>query len=348
MRRRLISILLFFAVSAAAMAAQSGPRGVLLALAKNDRTLSVVDPATLHVLARYPSGPDPHEVIASSDGKLAFISNYGFGQYRTISVIDLASHKTLPPIDLGVLSGPHGLFFAGGKLYFTAEVNKVIGRYDPTARKIDWLLGTGQNRTHMIFVSPGLDRIYTSNVSSGTVSLIEETMLRPGGPPPSPSHGAGPPPGAARPDWNETVLPAGPGSEGFDVSPDGRELWVASAGAGVITVIDLRERKVAQTLNADVRGANRLKFTPDGKLVFVSSLQNGNVTVMDVAARRPIKRIPVGHGAGGILMEPGGARAFVACSPDNSIAVIDLKTLAVVGRIDVGKNPDGLAWAVSR
>lgn len=338
MRLRLISFLLFFSLSAAALAGQSAPRGVLLALAKNDRTLSVVDPATLKVLARYPSGPDPHEVIASSDGRLAFISNYGFGQYHTISVIDLAMHKTLPPIDLGVLSGPHGLAFAGGELYFTAEVNKLIGRYDPAARKIDWLLGTGQNRTHMIFVTPGLDHIYTSNVSSGTISLIEKTAVRPGGPAPGP----------ARPDWNETVLPAGPGSEGFDVSPNGRELWAASAGAGVITVINLPERKVAQTLNANVKGANRLKFTLDGKLVFVSSLQSGDVTVMDAATRKPVKRIPVGHGAGGILMQPGGARVFVACSPDNSIAVIDLKTLAVVGRIDVGKNPDGMAWAVSR
>ena len=53
------------------------------------------------------------------------------------------------------------------------------------------------------------------------------------GPPP----GGGPLDGAPRPpvngrmrlDWNETVIPVGKGDEGFDVSPDGAELWTANA-----------------------------------------------------------------------------------------------------------------------
>jgi len=49
----------------------------LLALAKSDHTVAIVDPATLQVLARLPAGPDPHEIIASDDGKVAYISNYG-------------------------------------------------------------------------------------------------------------------------------------------------------------------------------------------------------------------------------------------------------------------------------
>jgi streptogramin lyase len=55
--------------------------------------------------------------------------------------------KALPPIDLGPLRAPHGLAFAGGKLWFTAEGAKVIGSYDPASSKFDWVLGTGQNRT---------------------------------------------------------------------------------------------------------------------------------------------------------------------------------------------------------
>src|SRR5208282_6506112 len=82
---------------------------LLLALAKRDSTLAIVDPATLKVVAKVPCGPDPHEVIASPDGKLAYVSNYGGGAYNTISVIDLVAQQALAPIDLGVLHGPHGL-----------------------------------------------------------------------------------------------------------------------------------------------------------------------------------------------------------------------------------------------
>ena len=99
-----------------------------------------------------PSGPDPHEIVADADGKRAYVSNYigADGAHNTISVVDLAEHKALAPIDLGALRGPHGLDFAGGKVWFTAEAAKVIGSYDPVAQKVDWILGTGQNRTHTI------------------------------------------------------------------------------------------------------------------------------------------------------------------------------------------------------
>src|ERR1035438_6012008 len=164
--------------SAVLRAGGGTPSKALLVLSKGDHTLAVVDPASLHVVARMPSGPDPHEVVASADGKFAYISNYGFGAYNTITVVDLGEQKTLPAVDLGALRGPHGLAFAGGKVWFTAEAAKVIGSYDPAAQKVDWVLGTGQNRTHMIFVSDDLKRIITSNVSSATMTIIEKSVGR--------------------------------------------------------------------------------------------------------------------------------------------------------------------------
>jgi len=64
-----------------------------------------------------------------------------------------------------------------------------------------------------------------------------------------------------------------------------------------------------------------------------------------VRTRREVKRIPIGHGSGGILVQPDGTRAFVSCGPDGYGAVIDLRTLTVTDRIEAGGEPDGLAWA---
>jgi YVTN family beta-propeller protein len=316
----------------AVLNAQTPPSPALLVLAKSDQTLSVVDPKTLAVVGRVPSGPDPHEVVVSADGRLAYISNYHGGDNR-ITVVDLVGLKALPPIDLGPLRAPHGLAFAGGKLFFTAEAAKVIGSYDPASSKVDWVLGTGQNRTHMISVSEDLKRILTSNVSSGTMTLVERAT------------GGGP---GGQADWNETVITVGRGAEGFDVSPDGREIWAANAQDGTVSIIDLATKTVTHTLPADVQGANRLKFTPDGRLVFVSTLRGPNLTIIDAATRKDVKRLPIGRGAAGIQMQPDGLRAYVACTPDDSVAVIDLKTLEVAARIDAGKQPDGLAWVTRR
>jgi YVTN family beta-propeller protein len=330
---------------------------VLLALSKADQTLAIVDPTTNKVLARMPSGPDPHEVVASSDGRYAYISNYGGGSGTTIGVVDLVAQKALPSIELGALKGAHGLDYAGGKLYFTAEGSKAIASYDPATGKIDWILGTGQNRTHMVYVMPDQKRMITSNVSSATMTIIEKTTgapgRGPGGPPPPGGRGPGGGPGRGpgrgpQTDWDETVIPVGRGAEGFDVSPDGKEIWAANAQDGTISILDFPGKKPLQTLNADVNGANRLKFTPDGKLVFVSTLSGSDLTVIDAATRKTIKRVSIGHGAAGIQMRPDGAVAYIGCTPDDYVAIVNLKTLEVTGHIDVGKQPDGLAWTVRK
>jgi len=360
-RRKLFCLIVVAFLASAALAQTSST--TLLALSKNDKTVAIVDPATLQVLARVASGPDPHEIIASDDGKLAFISNYGGSDssLNTISVVDLVARKALPPIDLGALRSTHGLAFAGGKLYFTAETNKIIGRYDPATQRVDWILGTGQDRTHMVDVSKSLDRIITSNVNSATISIIEQVTQpnggfgpppgAPGPPPGVPPQGPSGPPGA-RQTWEVTNIPAGRGVEGFDVSPDGKEIWAANARDATVTIIDIATKKAVQTLPIPVKGANRLKFTPDGRLVLISALGaragDSSLVVLDASTHKEVKQLSLGGGAAGILIAPDGSHAYVAVSAADKIAVIDLKTLEVTGQIDAGKQPDGLAWAVRK
>jgi YVTN family beta-propeller protein len=264
----------------------------------------------------------------------------------------------LTPINLGALRSAHGLAFAGGKLYFTAETNKVVGRYDPAAQIVDWVLGTGQDRTHMVAVSDSLDRIVTSNVSSGTISIIEQVSPPTGGfgPPgtaPStggPPRGMGPPPGGFRKTWRVTNVAAGHGAEGFDVSPDGKEIWAANAQDATVTVIDAASKRVTQTLPIPLRGANRLKFTPDGRLVLIAGGGGGagsagnSLVVLDAATRKEVKQLNLGGGAAGIVIVPDGSRAYVAVSGKDKVAAVDLKSLEVTGFVSTGKQPDGLAW----
>lgn len=342
--------LLLCAVSGAPVRAQAAAEGRLLVLSKGDLTLSVVDPTTLQVIGKVPSGPDPHEVAASADGRTAYISNYGAGRggLNTLTVADLVTFTAKPPVDLGPLRGPHGMTSAGGKIFFTAEVAKAIGRVDPATNKVDWALGTGQDISHMVVAAPDLRRLYTVNVQSATASIIERAVGRAGRFAP-----------AADDDWTITSVKVGEPSddfEGFDVSPDGRELWTASP-RGLIAIVDIQGKKLLQSINAPgVAGANRVKFTPDGKRVLISRLGGGrgratgappapgNIVVYDAATRTEIKRIDAGGGVGGLLMQPDGARAFGSSSA--GVVVIDLAKLEVVGRIDAGRNPDGLAWAV--
>jgi len=303
------------------------PSPALLVLNKAENSLAIVDPATQKVVARIPTGEGPHEIAASSDRKLAVVTNYGAKDPgHSLSVIDLAAQKEIHRVDLDPLGRPHGILFADGKFYFTAELNKLIARYDPETNKVDWLLGVGQNRTHMLVRTKYLNEFFTSNVDSGTVTAIEKSSDPSG--------------------WRETNIPVGKGDEGIDILPDDKEVWVANAGDGTVSVIETAASKVIHTFDVRTKHANRLKFTPDGKLALISDPATDELVIVDTATRTITKMLNVGRNPGGILIVPDGSRAYVALAGDNSVAVIDLHKLELAGQIPTGLGPDGLAWAV--
>ena len=304
------------------LAGQS-PMPFLLVLNKTDATLAIVEPASGKTIATVPTGPGPHEVAVSEDGRLAFVTNYGANAPgSTLSVIDIAARREVRRVDLGDLRRPHGVAVVGGKVLFTAEANRAIARYDPAADRIDWRFDTAQDVTHMVLASRDGRTLFTSNIGSNTIGIIESA-------------------GGA---WRQALVRVGPGPEGLDLSPDGRQLWTAHTGDGRVSVIDVAAKKVAQTFDAGSRRANRLKFTPDGRLVLISDMDGGDLVVVDARTRAVAKRLRVGRMPEGILVRPDGRMAYVAVTGENHVAAIDLQTLEVVQTIAAGGGPDGMAW----
>src|SRR5476649_1765308 len=327
MRSRSLAVTAVFGMLAAAGSVPRAQRGTarLLVLNKDEAMLAIVDPVSGNVLGRVPVGVGPHELVTSTDGKTAFASNYGTGPApgRTISMIDLASQKEVRRIDVSPLSRPHGLAFANGKLYFTAEADKKIARYDPATGKIDWQFATGQATTHMVLLSKDARTIFTSNIGGDSVSAISQ---------------------GADGTWTQTVIPVGKGPEGIDLSPNGREVWSAHSRDGGVSVIDVASKKVVQTIAIGTKRSNRVKLTPDAKFALVSDIDTGEVVVLDAPARTVIARIAVGKTPEGILMPATGGFAYVAVNGDNFVAVIDLKSWQVTKKISPGNGPDGMAW----
>jgi YVTN family beta-propeller protein len=318
------AVLLFLVIAQSAFSAAGS--GSLLVLNKAENTLAIIDPATFKLLARVPTGEAPHELIASADGRTAFVCNYGTGERpgNTISVIDIAARKEIKRIDLGALLRPHGITESNGKVYFTIEGSRAVARYDPVAGRIDWIMGTGQGGSHMVVVAPSSGKIYTANRESDTVSTFATSTS----------------PGA----WTVAHIAVGKAPEGIDLSPNEQEIWVAHRGDGGLSIVDTANGKVKETLT--VGGVPiRVKFTPDGRRVLVSDTQTGDVVVFDASTRKVVKRIQIGGVPAGILMQPDGRRAFVASTQANKVTAISLEDFSVTGSIEPGRGPDGLAWA---
>lgn len=294
----------------------------LLVLDQKANELVIVDPMARTVLGRVPTGEGPHEVAASADGRLAFVANYGPREApgHTLSVIDIAARREVRKADLGALRRPHGLAVVEGKVYFTAEQNRALGRYDPEADRVDWIVGLGQDGTHMVVAAPDAKTLYTANIGSNSVTALRHD------------------------DGKLAHIAVGTQPEGLDIAPDGREVWAGHRTDGGIDVIDTATGKVKATIDAG-RIAVRLKFTPDGRHVLVPDPEGGEVVVLDAEAHKGVKRIPVGEVPVGVVVAPDGRHAYVSLVAGGKVAVIDLEKLVSDGTIGVGSLSDGMAWA---
>ena len=173
------TLLLMTAVSTLAAPAQER----LLVAEKGQASLAIVDPQSGKVLASVPEGGvTGHEVIASADGRTAFVpiyGNSGVGKLGTdgqlIVAIDIASQKVVNTLDFGRGVRPHCPLIGpkDGLLYVTTELDKTISLIDPKTLKIVGTIPTGQPESHMLVLSHDGLRGYTANVGPGTVSVLD-------------------------------------------------------------------------------------------------------------------------------------------------------------------------------
>ncbi|HTH37265.1 MAG TPA: hypothetical protein VL572_04825 [Pyrinomonadaceae bacterium] len=300
---------------------------VLVALNKADATLAIIDPSDMKITAKVPTGYSPHEVVLSADGKTAYVANYGDGPTpgNSISVIDIGTAKELRRVDVSPLIRPHGLHLIGGKLYFTAEANRMIARYDPAANKVDWMMGTGQNGSHMVVGTADQKKFYTANIGSDTVSAIQL-------------------PPFVQPQRPITHIPVGKQPEAIDLSPDGKEVWIGLNAEGMVEVVDVVGYKSVAKLNIGGR-PYRVKFTPDGKSVVCTMIATKELLIIDAATRKETKRIKLESVPLGIVFSADGKTAFVTAGDPDIVLKVNMESGQVTGRVDTGKVPDGVAIA---
>ncbi len=332
-----LSISLVAAQPGATVAAAQQPftGDLLLVTNSEEHTLSLFDAATLMELARVPTGRHPHEVVASADGRFAFVSNYGTGEEpgHTLSVIDLVARKEARRVDLSPLLRPHGIYRSGTEIYFTAGGSRAVGRYDPKADRVDWVMGTGQDVSHLLVVSRDGCKVFTSSMGSDVVTALEFVDL----PPPRLPVEQGSP--------RIVHIPTGSGPEALDLSPDGTELWVANHGDGTVTIIDVASLRVKETVPKMTGFPIRLRFTPDGRRVLITDLMAGELIVLDATSRAVERKITVGGRPLGLEVAPDGGHAYVVDAAGGKLIAVDLRTFTVSGTVETGRTPDGVAWA---
>ncbi len=327
--RRIAALAFFCAVATAPLCGASD--GLLLVANKGSRNLSLVDPvAEKEIAVIGEDGVTGHEVIASPDGRLAYVpifGNAGVGRAGTdgqiIRVMDLEKREIVGTVDFGKGVRPHCALFhpKNGLLYVTTEIEQTVSVVDPGTLKVIRSIATGKPESHMLAISHDGRRGYTANFGSGSISVLDleaDKLIK--------------------------VVDVAPRVQRVSVSPDDRWVITADQTAFRLAVIDARTNEVASSI--PLPGvAYGTAFTRDGKWLLVVFPGINQVGLIDFGARKVVKTLEVPKAPQAVLLRPDEAVAYVSCDSSKQIAAIDVKTWTVRKLIDVGPGADGLAWA---
>jgi len=317
-------------LTSASAAPSSSSTGMLLVANKGDQTLGLIDPDSGRQVATVAEGGvTGHEVVASPDGKKAFVPIYGNSGVglpgtdgSTLDVIDLSGREVIHTIDFGHGVRPHCAVFGpkDGLLYVTTELDKSVAVIDPQTLKIVGSVPTTQAESHMLAISPDGSKGYTANVGPGTISvldLVERKTL--------------------------TVIPVAGHVQRISLSPDGHLAFTSDTEKPRLAVIDTTTNKVDRWITLPGTGYGTAP-TPDGKWLLVAIPSTNEVAVVDLAAKRMVRTVRVPASPQEVLVRPASGVAYVSCSSNHQIAAIQINDWSVK-LIEAGRGADGLAWA---
>jgi YVTN family beta-propeller protein len=317
----------------AAAAASAGTSPSLLVVNQGDHDLSIVDPATNQQVATVPENVTTvhgHEVIASPDGRTAYVPIYGsvgVGKPgidgRNLLVIDIPTRKIVGNIDFGHGVRPHCPIYDARRhvLYVTTELDQTVSIIDPTTLKIVGTIPTGQKESHMLVISHDGRFGYTANVGAGTVSVLDLTKRR-----------------------LVTVIPISGETQRISISNDDRLVFTSDQTKPQLAVIDTSTDKVKAWVPLETTGYGT-GATKDGRWLLVTEPAAKKVAVVDLSTLKVVRAIEVPPAPQEVLISPDGKVAYVSCNKSGQVAVIDLSQWKVKALINAGHGADGLAWA---
>jgi len=312
-------------------AADASSEAVLLVTNKGDQTLGLVDPRAERQIATVAeTGVTGHEVIASPDGRTAYVPIYGdsgVGKPGTdgsrIDVIDIASRKVIGNIDFGHGVRPHCPLIGpkDGMLYVTTELDKTISIIDPHTLKIVGSIATGQPESHMLAIAPDGKRGYTANVGPGTISVLDMENRK-----------------------TLAVIPVSGQVQRIAISTDGKLVFTSDQIKPQLAVIDTASQKIKTWIPLPGFGYGAAT-TPDGRWLVIAVRTANKVAVIDLSSLKVAHVIDVPAAPQETLVRPDGQVAYVSCDASKKIVAIRTSDWTVEKLIDAGPGTDGLAWA---
>ncbi|HWH74532.1 MAG TPA: PQQ-dependent catabolism-associated beta-propeller protein [Methylibium sp.] len=127
-------------------------------------------------------------------------------------------------------------------------------------------------------------------------------------------------------------VPLGDEPEAFDLSPDGKTIYVSNEDTGAASFVDAANGKVLRTVKVGEEPEG-VKVSADGKTLYVTSEVASLVHVIDTASGKVVKNVKVGKRPRRMAITPDGKELWVTSELDASVSVISTADHGVIARI---------------
>ena len=332
---------------------------------RSDRTVTVIDPATLKILDTFKVGVDPQHIVPSWDLKTLWVANNAEGRTDgSLTPIDPRIGKPGRPI---AVDDPYNLYWSPDGRYaiVVAEAHKRLDFRDPVTMKMEFSIQTPECHgiNHADFSIDGRYAIFTCefNGSLTRIDLVNRRVMetirltpyfdRPevmailNTPGRKPRHMMDP----VKP---RAMIHTMGMPQDVRASPDGRTFFVADMMADGVHVVDFETFRQTGFIPTGV-GTHGLYPSRDGKSLYVanrgsnkirgSARGKGSVTVIDFASRAITANGPVPGGGSPAMgnVSADGRYLWLGGRYDHEVYRFDTASGAV-DRIKVGREPHGL------
>jgi YVTN family beta-propeller protein len=317
MRRALRAVV----VSALAAAVQPAFATVVVVLNSGDATISLIDQETRKEIKRYPTGKEPHHLLATPDGQSLIVANALSNDLMFLDPKTGEVQRRMRDIP-----DPYQLGFSPDKKWFVVAGNRMnrVDIYAVNGQDFKLAKSLSQPKTpsHIAFSADSQIAFVTLQDSNELVAvkLADQTAL-----------------------WKMKVgeLPAG-----IWMTPDDKHLLVGMTGADYVDVIDWRAQKSVKRIPT-AKGAHNFRPLGDGRHLLVSNRVENTISVLDQFTLDKKYDIPVTGGPDDMEVTADGKFIWVTQRWIKSVSVVDIAQRKVIARIPVGRSPHGIFFANS-
>jgi YVTN family beta-propeller protein len=294
--------------------------------------VSVIDPATMKVVDRFPVGVNPQHVVPSWDLKTLWVTNNAEG--RTDGSLTPIDPTTGKPGKTIAVDDPYNMYWSpdGKSAIVVAEALKRLDFRDPHTMAMQFSIAVPQCKgiNHADFTTDGRVAIFTCEFqgSLAKIDLVGRKVL------------------------GYLKLSRGGMPQDIRVSPDGKIFFVADMKAGGVFVVDGAAFTEIGFIKTGI-GTHGLYPSRDGTRLYVANRGSahvfgpprgkGSVSVIDFNTRQVVATwtIPGGGSPDMGNVSVDGKVLWLSGRFDNVVYAIDT-TSGEVRSIPVGKEPHGL------